>query len=105
LKALGATDRQIRRIFMFMAERLVVRGLLIGNIVAIGLILLQACTHLLPLDPVNYYVDFVPVRLTWGCVIGLNVGVVGLSWLVLMLPAIIISRISPATTMRYEYSP
>ena len=102
LKALGATDGQIRRIFMFMAERLVVRGLLIGNIVAIGLILLQARTHLLPLDPVNYYVDFVPVRLTWGCVIGLNVGVIGLSWLVLMLPAIIISRISPATTMRYE---
>lgn len=102
LKALGATDRQIRRIFMFMAERLVVRGLLIGNLIALGLILLQAQTHLLPLDPVNYYVDFVPVRLTLAAVIGLNIGIVLLSWLVLMLPAIIISRISPATTMRYE---
>ncbi|MDE6513804.1 MAG: hypothetical protein K2L05_06440 [Muribaculaceae bacterium] len=102
LKALGASDAQIRRIFMLMAERLVLRGLAIGNLLALLLIGLQAWTHVLPLDPVNYYVDFVPVRLTLGSVVWLNAGVLALSWLVLMLPAIIISRISPATTMRYE---
>lgn len=102
LKALGARNGQIRRIFMMMAERLVLRGLLIGNAVGLGLILLQAWTHAVPLDASSYYVDFVPVSISWGAVIGLNLGAILLSWLILMLPAILIARISPATTMRYE---
>lgn len=102
LKALGSTNAQIRRIFMLMAERLVLRGLIIGNLLALLIIGLQAWLHLVPLDPENYYVDFVPVQLTAAGLTWLNIGVLALSWLVLMLPAIIISRISPATTMRYE---
>lgn len=102
LKALGATNRQIRKIFMLMTERLVLRGLLIGNIVGLLLIAVQNATHLLPLDPASYYVDFVPVRFSLAAIIGLNAGALLLSWLVLMLPAMIIARISPAATMRYE---
>lgn len=102
LKALGATNGQIRRVFMLMAERLVLRGLLIGNIVGLGLIFLQDKTHLVPLDPVGYYVDFVPVSINAGAVILLNLGALLLSWLIFILPALIVSRISPATTMRYE---
>lgn len=102
LKALGATNRQIRKIFMLMTERLVLRGLLIGNIVGLLLIAVQNTTHLLPLDPASYYVDFVPVRFSLAAIAGLNIGALLLSWLVLMLPAMIIARISPATTMRYE---
>ncbi len=102
LKALGATNGQIRRIFMLMAERLVVRGLVVGNALALGLIALQAHTHLLPLDPANYYVDFVPVRLTLWSVVALNLGVLAISWLILILPSLIVARISPASTMRYE---
>lgn len=102
LKALGATNGQIRKVFMLMAERLVVRGLLIGNAVGLTLIALQWATHAVPLDPASYYVDFVPVRLTLGAVLGLNLGALLLSWLVLLLPAMIVARISPASTMRYE---
>lgn len=102
LKSLGANDSQIRRIFMLMAERLVLRGMLFGNVIALALIAVQYWTHLLPLDPANYYVDFVPVRLNIWSVLALNLGVILVSWLILILPGMIVARISPATTMRYE---
>lgn len=102
LKAIGATNGQIRRVFMLMAERLVVRGLLIGNLLGLVLIALQDRTHLLPLNPESYYVDFVPVSFSPVAFLALNAGALLLSWLVLLLPAMIIARISPAATMRYE---
>lgn len=102
LKALGAGNPMIRHTFMIMAERLVVKGMLIGNLIALGLIAIQHFTRIIPLDPANYYVSFVPVSLTAGAVVALNIGVMAVSWVVLMLPAMVISRISPASTMRYE---
>ncbi|MBE6304899.1 MAG: ABC transporter permease [Bacteroidales bacterium] len=102
LKALGATNREVHRVFMLMAERLVIRGLLIGNVVGLGLIAMQYWTHIVPLDPASYFVEYVPVRFSFVGVLMLNAGAAVLSWLVLMLPAAVISRISPATTMRYE---
>lgn len=102
LKALGSDNGQIRRIFMLMAERLVLRGLLWGNIIGLGLTAVQYFTHVVPLDPEAYYVNFVPVAFNWPAIIGINVGALALSWLVLMLPAMIVARISPSTTMRYE---
>ncbi len=102
LKALGATNGQVHRVFMVMAERLVLRGLLIGNIVGLGIIALQHYTHILPLDPASYFVEYVPVRFSLAGVLLLNVGALVLSWLVLMLPAFMIARVSPASTMRYE---
>ncbi|MCM1311198.1 MAG: FtsX-like permease family protein [Bacteroides sp.] len=102
LKSLGATNGQIRRIFMMMTERLVISGLVIGNVVGLGMIAFQAATHAIPLDAANYYVDFVPVEFSLGAILWLNIGALAVSWVVLMLPAMIISRISPATTLRYE---
>ncbi|MDE7389078.1 MAG: hypothetical protein K2M97_07505 [Muribaculaceae bacterium] len=102
LKSLGATNITIRRTFMLMAERLVLKGLLIGNIIAIALILIQGATHIVPLDQANYYVDYVPVELPITAALALNAGTLLLSWIVLILPALIIARISPAATMRYE---
>lgn len=102
LKAMGAANAQVRRTFMLMSQRLVWRGLAIGNAVGLGLMSLQYFTHIIPLDPVNYYVDHVPVQFSLAAIVGVNLGVMLLSWLVVMLPALIISRISPATTMRYE---
>lgn len=102
LKAMGATNGQIRKVFMLMAERLVVRGLAIGNAAGLALIAVQALTHAVPLDPSSYYVDFVPVKITAVAIVTLNAGALLLSWLVLMIPAMIIARISPASTMRYE---
>ena len=87
---------------MLMAERLVLRGLLWGNLVALAIIILQSLTHIIPLDPASYYVDHVPVRLTAGWFVGVNMGALAVSWFVLMVPAMTVAKISPATTMRYE---
>jgi lipoprotein-releasing system permease protein len=102
LKSLGAPNRLIRRTFMLLAERMVVTGLVIGNVVGIALIQLQMHTHLIPLDPDAYFVEFVPMRFEPWSILIINLGALALSWLVLMLPAMIVARISPATTMRYE---
>lgn len=102
LKALGADNGQVRRIFRLMATRLVLRGMAAGNALGLGLIALQYFTHALPLDEESYFVDYVPVAFSLPGILLLNAGVLAVSWLVLMLPALIIARISPATTMRYE---
>lgn len=102
LKAMGAANGQVRSIFRLMAARLLLRGMLIGNAVAIAIIVLQNFTHILHLDPESYFVDFVPMHFSWAGFLALNLAVLALSWLVLMLPAMIIARISPATTIRYE---
>jgi lipoprotein-releasing system permease protein len=102
LKSLGATNRQIRRVFMLLGLRVVGLGLLIGNCVGIALLLLQAHFHLLPLDPDSYYLTYVPVLLDWRHVLLLNAGAVVLAGMLLLIPASLVSRISPAKTMHYE---
>lgn len=102
LKALGATNRQIRSIFICVAERLVMRGMIAGNIIALTLIMLQEKTHLLPLDPEAYYLNYVPVEINWWYIAALNIGVIAISCLILILPSQMISGIAPSKTMRYE---
>ena len=102
LKAMGATNGFVRRIFIYMAQRIVVRGLLIGNIVGIGLLLIQKYCHVLPLDADAYYLDYVPVEIGWWWILLLNICAIILSWLILILPSQAIARLSPAESMRYE---
>lgn len=102
LKAIGAGNRMIERTFIIVAERLVARGLIIGNIVGLGVVFIQRAWHLLPLDPEAYYLDYVPVEINWWWVAGLNVAVVAIAALVLILPSRIIATLSPASSMRYE---
>ena len=101
-KAMGATNLQIRRIFIHMAQRLVVRGLLIGNIIGLGIIFLQLKFRLFPLDADAYYLSFVPMNISWLTVILLNIGVIVMTWLILILPSLLISTLSPARSIRYE---
>ncbi|MBD5331279.1 MAG: ABC transporter permease [Bacteroides sp.] len=102
LKALGATDMLIRRVFILMAGRIVGLGLIVGNIVGLTVLLLQQSLHIIPLDPESYYLNFVPVHLTLPLVIMLNVAVALISFLLLILPSHMISTLSPSETMRYE---
>ncbi len=101
-KALGATNAQIRRIFIYMAQRLVVRGLLIGNVIGIGIILAQQHFHLLPLDADAYYLNFVPMHFSWIPIVTLNIGIIIVSIMILILPSYLISSMSPAKSIRYE---
>lgn len=101
-KALGATNAQLRSIFIFMAQRLVVRGLVIGNIIGLGVILVQRHTHWIPLDPDAYYLNFVPMDLSIAAIVALNIGVIAAAALILVIPSCLISSLSPVKSLKYE---
>ena len=102
LKALGAHDRFVQRIFVYEAILLVVKGVAWGNIVGFGIVALQYFTHLIPLDAAVYYVTYVPMAFPWGWFLVLNVGVLALAWLVMLAPSAIITKISPSRVMHFE---
>lgn len=102
LKALGADNRFVRRIFLTQAAMLIGKGLLWGNVLGLGLAALQYFTHLVPLDAATYYVSYVPVAFPWGWWALLNIGTIAVSLLILLLPSMIITKISPAKVMHFE---
>ena len=102
LKALGADNRFVQRIFLAQAALLIGKGVLWGNILGLGLAALQYCTHLMPLEAATYYVDHVPVSFAWGWIVALNILTIGISLLILLLPSMIITKISPAKVMHFE---
>ena len=101
-KALGATNRFIRRIFLTQAALLIGKGVLYGNIIGFALAAIQYYTHLIPLDAATYYVSYVPIAFPWGWLLALNIMTIILSLLILLLPSMIIAKISPAKVMHYE---
>jgi len=102
LKALGASNRQIRSIFIIMSVRILIRGLIIGNIVGLGLLYIQRATGIIPLNPDAYYLDHVPVEIQWSVILALNVAIIVLSLFMLLLPSAIITTIPPSKAIRYE---
>jgi len=102
MKALGATDNYLRRIYLMQAAILIGKGLLWGNIIAFALCLAQYYLHLIPLDPTAYYVSYVPVSFHWGWWAVVNVGTLVVSLLILLLPSAVVARISPAKVMQFE---
>lgn len=102
LKSFGATDGLIRRVFILLGGRIVLIGLIAGNILALGALLCQQAWHIIPLDPQAYYLSYVPVRVSWCEVALLNLGVIAVSALLMLLPSAVIARISPAKTLRFE---
>lgn len=102
LKALGARDGVIRRVFLHFSVFLIGKGLLWGNLVGITLCLLQDCFGIVRLDPATYYVEAVPVHLGILPLLLLNGCTLVASVLMLVGPSFLISRIKPATSMRFE---
>ena len=102
MKAIGARNRQIRHVFLWFATFIIGKGLIIGNIVGIGLILLQQYTGLFKLDPQTYYVSTVPVEINIPLIIALNLSTLLICVFVLIAPSYFISHINPAKSMHYE---
>lgn len=102
LKALGATDGLIRRSFVILTMRILAIGLLIGNLLGVGIILLQSRTGLIPLDPEAYYLDHVPMLLSVPALVILNLSIILVSALVLILPSAIITTIPPSRVINYD---
>ena len=97
-----ADNQFIRRIFVNQALMLIGKGMIWGNVIGIGLCLVQYFTHIIPLDPVSYYVSYVPMAFPWGWWGVLNIGTLLVSWLILLAPSAIITQISPAKVMHFE---
>ena len=102
LKALGARNKTIRHTFLWFAAFIIGKGLLWGNLLGLGLVILQHFTGFAKLDPATYYVDTVPVEINWLFVVALNVATMLIAIVVLIAPSYLISHIHPARSMRYE---
>lgn len=102
LKALGANNWSVRKIFLYNAFYLIVRGLLWGNCIGIGVLLIQKYFGIIELNPENYYVNQAPVYFNLGYIAALNLLTVGVCFLVLLIPSYIITKISPIKAIRYE---
>lgn len=102
LKALGADNSFIRRIFIYQALMLITKGMFWGNIIGIGLCALQYFTQAITLDAASYYVSYVPMAFPWLWWLLLNIGTLLLSWVILIAPSAIIAQISPAKVMHFE---
>ena len=102
LKTLGMTDRGIGKVFLRVASSVVFKGMLVGNVLALAFCLIQGTTHLIPLDPVNYYVSWVPVHVDLLWIVMADAVAYGAIMLLLLIPTLFISRVDPAKTVRAE---
>jgi lipoprotein-releasing system permease protein len=102
LKALGAADRSIRRIFLYYAAYIVGLGLFWGNVIGLGLCFLQKQFRFIRLDEENYYLSEAPVDIQWLSVLALNAGTLIVILLFLILPSFLVSRISPVKAIRFQ---
>jgi len=102
LKAMGARNWSIRKVFLYFSVMLILKALVLGNILGIGICLIQQYTHFFKLDPSSYYLEYVPINLTILHLVLLNVGTVMITTLMLLLPSYFITKVSPEKIIRFE---
>lgn len=102
LKSIGADNWMIRKIFLYNALYLIIRGLLWGNGIGIGLLLIQKYFGIVKLNPENYYVTEAPVVIEVLPILALNLGTIAVCLLVLLIPSYIITKISPVKAIRFD---
>lgn len=102
LKALGMRNKTIRHTFLWFAAFIIGRGLLLGDVIGIGIVILQQQFGIVHLDPASYYVETAPVELNIPVIFALNIATLLISVFVLIAPSFLISHIHPARSMRYE---
>lgn len=100
LKTLGMTDRAIAKVFLSSSAVLAIKGMAIGNALAIIFCVVQSTTHVLELDPVNYFVSYVPVHPDMGLILTADVIAFAAIMLLLLIPCLFISKVDPAETVR-----
>lgn len=102
LKSLGAHNWSIRKVFLYFSVMMILKALIWGNLIGIGICLIQQYTHVLKLDPMSYYLEYVPVNLRIWHLVLLNVGTVVITMLMLLIPSYFITKVSPEKTIRFE---
>lgn len=102
LKALGETNVRIRQIFLYHAAVITVRGMLWGNLIGVGFCLLQDRFHLIRLNEADYYLSYAPVRLDLLSIAAINLGTLAIILFFLIIPSLVIAKISPVRAIRFE---
>jgi lipoprotein-releasing system permease protein len=102
LKALGAHNKTVRHTFLWFAAFIISQGLLIGDVIGVGLVLLQQQTGFIHLDPASYYVDTAPMELNIPIIVILNVATLLISVFVLIAPSYLVSHIQPVKAMKFD---
>ncbi|MFC3881556.1 ABC transporter permease [Algoriphagus namhaensis] len=102
LKGLGARDKQIRSVFLWNGFRILMRGLIIGNVIGLGIGFLQDQFKFIPLDPASYYMSYVPIDWNWPVFLTLNAGITLLTLLVILIPVLVISKVDPIKSIRFD---
>ncbi|HET8810132.1 MAG TPA: FtsX-like permease family protein [Flavobacteriaceae bacterium] len=102
LKALGSTDWSVRKIFLYNAGYLILKGLFWGNFIGLGVLFAQKYFKLIPLNPKTYYVTEAPVYIAWEYIVAVNLGTLILCMLMLLIPSYIITKITPVEAMKFE---
>ena len=102
LKAMGMQDKAVGRLFVRIGAEAVLKGMIIGNALAIAFCLVQSWTHLIPLDPANYFVSWVPIHLPFWGILGADAAAFAGIILLMWLPALSISKIDPAQTVKAD---
>lgn len=102
LKSLGATHAQIRKIFTYGGMQLVLKGLLLGNALGLGLCALQYYFQIIPLNPRDYYMSYVPIGWDWLVILLLNALTFIVVSLIILIPGSVIARINPIKTIKFD---
>lgn len=102
LKTLGSSNQQIRQIFFNVGLHILWKGLLYGNLIGISLCLIQKYLKIVPLDPVNYFVDTVPILIDWPTIAWINLATIVIVGLIILIPTSIISRIQPVKALIFK---
>ncbi|PLK43017.1 FtsX-like permease family protein [Emticicia sp. TH156] len=102
LKALGADNTQIRKIFVYNGLKIILKGMLYGNILGIGLSFIQFYFKLVPLDPENYYIDHVPIAWDWAVIAILNIATIILILAVITIPTFIVSKMRVVEALKFK---
>ena len=102
LKALGGTNWAIRKVFLYYAAYIVLVGLFWGNLMGIGLCLMQEQFGLIRLSEENYYLTVAPIQLQWWSILIINVGTLIITLVFLILPSYLVSSISPVKAIRFN---
>ena len=102
LKALGIINNDLRKMFLYLTARIILKGLLLGNLIGIGISLIQQHTKILPLDEESYYISYVPISLKITHILLINGATFLLCLIMVLIPGYIIGRISPVKAIRFR---
>ena len=102
LKAIGAQNKSIRKIFLYNATYIILKGLFWGNLIGLLLLFIQKYGGVITLNPETYYVNIVPIYISFNYILLLNLGTLILCLLMLLIPSIIITKINPSKSIKFE---